>query len=116
MDSTTLIAKIRSLGREPKHWIAPGLLAAMLVAPGLWSALTTFNTNASSLPSAGPAGAMGDMPGGAPRARMLDGGPMPSPANMQGNAPGAGAGYGHTDLDAEKSSVGIMESLPESFG
>ncbi len=54
MDSTTLIAKIRSLGREPKHWIAPGLLAAMLVAPGLWSALTTFNTNASSLPSTGP--------------------------------------------------------------
>jgi 4-amino-4-deoxy-L-arabinose transferase-like glycosyltransferase len=69
------------------------LIAAMLVAPMLWSGLMTFNLSASSLPAAGPSGGTATAMQ-APRAQTGDGGlqamlPQNSGGSLPGN-PGAG--------------------------
>lgn len=68
------------------------LLAAMLVAPAVWSGLTTFNTSPSGLPAAGPAGGRQAMPDGI--SRTADGGSsMIFPVNLGGRSP-AGRPFG----------------------
>jgi hypothetical protein len=61
------------------------LLAALLVAPTVWSGLTAFNSSAGGLPAAGPAGGTG-APDGAARVRADDGdGLMMMPSNTNGS-------------------------------
>jgi 4-amino-4-deoxy-L-arabinose transferase-like glycosyltransferase len=75
------------------------MFAAMLIAPSIWSGLTTFNTSPAGLPAAGPTGHPGLATGNI-RTRTADGGNlMILPANltednsMESRAPG-GPGNG----------------------
>jgi 4-amino-4-deoxy-L-arabinose transferase-like glycosyltransferase len=92
--SLGMLAALTSRFKRNLTSVALGLLlAAMLVAPALWSGLTTFNTHSAGLPAAGPAGVQAGMANG-PRQAQLggDGRLLTAVPGEDGRNPGAGPG------------------------
>ncbi len=92
------------------------LVAAMLVAPLLWSGLTTFNSSTSSLPAAGPAGRTATAIQ-APRAQSGDGGLQAMmPQNPGGSLPGnPGAGGPGGGLNQSLLDYLLAKSQPGTY-
>jgi 4-amino-4-deoxy-L-arabinose transferase-like glycosyltransferase len=105
---TIIVTLIRPAGRFSRAVLSTAMLVAvigMLIAPGIWSGITTAHGDGGGMPAGGPAGSGGFARPPGMAATRGEGGPPPGFGNPGAGGPPAGAPGGTGGGDASQAQL-----------